>query len=62
MLDGWKLDWQFRVPRSKFPANALARTISDCEWYLAFNINAGACMSSAEVERVKQLGKNTAWG
>ena len=48
-----------RIPRSQFPQNAIAARIADCDWYFGYTDNAGACMSSAEVERAKQVGPYT---
>jgi len=64
MLDEWKIGWLRKIPLSQFPPDALARKIPDCDWYLAFSVNAGACMSSGEIERVKQMAKDqqNVWG
>lgn len=64
MLDEWKMGWVNKIPSSQFPQGALARKISDCDWYLGFNVDAGACMSSNEKEHVKQLAKDqqNVWG
>ncbi|HUK48753.1 MAG TPA: hypothetical protein VLW06_14210 [Terriglobales bacterium] len=64
MLDEWKIGWLRKIPSSQFPPDALARKISDCDWYLGFSINAGACMSSGEIERVKQMAREqqNVWG
>lgn len=60
----WKWAWETgRFPRSAFPENAVARTIADCDWYLSFSnaVPAGACISSAEANRIIQLGKSSVW-
>jgi hypothetical protein len=64
MLDEWKMGWTVNGlrPKSQLPSASFAARIADCDWYIVLAVASGACLSSDELEHIKQMGKNTAWG
>jgi hypothetical protein len=64
MLDEWKMGWEVNRlrPKSELPSASFAARTTDCDWYIVLAVASGACLSSGELEHIKQMGKNTAWG
>jgi hypothetical protein len=63
MLDEWKMGWTVNRlrPKSELPSASFAARIADCDRYIVLAVASGACLSSGELEHIKQMGKNTAF-